>query len=87
MVIGDPETLRRKARPCFGVGASVARSSTTAVRLPVLLSIKAAAENLGVCTKTVRRVISAGELPHTRIGNQIRIAVPDLCAYLARHKA
>jgi hypothetical protein len=39
MVIGDPETLRRKARPGFGVGASVARSSTTAVRLPVVLSI------------------------------------------------
>lgn len=55
-------------------------------RLPRLLSIPHVAEHLGVCTKTVRRLIDAGGLPTTRVGRTIRIAEPDLAAYLARGK-
>ena len=60
--------------------------TTVTSRLPRLLSIPAVAEHLDVCTKTVRRLIAAGELTATWIGTRIRIAEPDLGAYLARRR-
>ena len=51
--------------------------TTAPSRLPRLLSIPHVAEHLGVCTKTVRRLIDAGELIATRIGHRIRITTPD----------
>ncbi len=55
-------------------------------RLPRLLSVMDAAEYLGVCTRTVHRLIEAGALPKTKVGRQIRIMEADLSAYLARGK-
>ncbi len=55
-------------------------------RLPRLLTNADAAAYLRVCTKTVRRLVSRGALPTHRAGNQIRIAEPDLGAYLAQSK-
>ncbi len=52
--------------------------TTTSNRLPRLLTVAQVAENLGVCTRTVRRLIKAGSLPTHRIGHQIRIAETDL---------
>ena len=46
--------------------------------LPRLLSIPHVAEHLGVCTKTVRRLIQSGELLATRVGRAIRITETDL---------
>lgn len=55
-------------------------------RMPTLLSVNAVAEYLGVCSKTVRRIIASGKLPTTRAGDQIRITESDLVAYLAHGK-
>ena len=56
-------------------------------RLPRLLSIPHVAEHLGVCTKTVRRLIQSGELLATRVGRAIRVTEADLGAYLARGRS
>lgn len=43
------------------------------------ISIDAAAERLDVCTRTVRRMIAAGDLPGYRLGTKaIRIRETDL---------
>lgn len=44
------------------------------------VSIKVAAETLGVHPDTIRRRIYAGDLPAVKIGGQIRIRVSDLDA-------
>jgi excisionase family DNA binding protein len=41
---------------------------------------------LRVCTRTVRRWIAAGTLVAHRFGNAVRIAEPDLRAFLALHR-
>lgn len=50
--------------------------------VPRVLSIAATAQHLGVSSKTVRRWIEQGELPHHRLGRQIRIAESDLIVFL-----
>jgi len=50
---------------------------------PYLLSLDAAAARLGVCTRTVRRAISAGELKAYRVrGKSIRVKTSDVDALL-----
>jgi excisionase family DNA binding protein len=52
-----------------------------------LFTIAETAEMLRVCTRTVRRWIAAGELVAHRFGsNAVRIAEPDLRAFLAVHR-
>lgn len=46
-----------------------------------LLTVRIVAEELCVCEKTVRRLISAGELPSYRIGRAIRVAEDDLATF------
>ena len=46
------------------------------------LSIPDAGTYLGVSSDTVRRLVRAGEIPHARIGNSIRIRHVDLEEYL-----
>ena len=46
--------------------------------LPTLLSVKATALQLSVCTKTVRRLIEGGALPSCRVGRLVRIRSADL---------
>ena len=49
------------------------------------ISINAAAERLGVSPKTIRRLISSGRLPASRIGERlIRLSVADVDAVLTR---
>jgi excisionase family DNA binding protein len=55
-------------------------------RIPRLLSVKQAADIIGVSTRTVRRWIAAQELPFHRLGRQIRLAEHDLAAFLAKTK-
>jgi excisionase family DNA binding protein len=55
--------------------------------LPRLLSIPHIAEHLGVCTKTVRRLIQSGELISLRVGSAIRVTETDLVAYLSRARS
>jgi excisionase family DNA binding protein len=47
-----------------------------------LLSVREAAEALGVCTATLYTIVERGELPHVRISNAIRIAPSDLAAFV-----
>jgi excisionase family DNA binding protein len=49
-----------------------------------LLTVGDAAELLRVSTRTVRRLVAAGELPALRVGRQVRLAPADLLAYLRR---
>ena len=49
-------------------------------------TIPEVAERLGVCTRTVRRWISAGGLVVHRVGHVVRIADGDLRAFLAAHR-
>jgi excisionase family DNA binding protein len=47
-----------------------------------LLSVREAAEQLGLCTATVYGLCAEGALPHIRILNAIRIAPADLVDFL-----
>ena len=47
------------------------------------LSIAAVAAHLDVSSKTVRRWVDAGELPHHRLGRQIKITQQDLSIFMA----
>jgi excisionase family DNA binding protein len=49
-------------------------------------TIAEVAEHLGVCSRTVRRWIAAGDLVVHRVGGVIRIAEGDLRAFLAAHR-
>jgi len=51
-----------------------------------LLRIKEVAETLKVSTKTVRRLISLGEIPAVWIGGSIRVLQSDLDQYIKRAK-
>lgn len=50
--------------------------------LPMLLTVDQVAEQLGVSTKQVRRLIASGELPHHRIGRLIRVTGADLMTFI-----
>lgn len=54
-------------------------------RLPSsLVSVRDAAERLGVSTKTIRRMVAAGEIRSARIGHAVRV---DLASAPAAHDA
>jgi excisionase family DNA binding protein len=48
------------------------------------LSLDGAAEELAVSTKTIRRMISSGDLPAYRVRRQVRIRRADLEKTLVR---
>jgi excisionase family DNA binding protein len=50
------------------------------------MSVREAAQALGVCTAIVYRLVDSGELGHARISNAIRIAPRDLVAYVIASK-
>jgi len=52
-----------------------------------LLTVRAVAGRLGVCTATVYKLVGQGDLPHVRVSNAIRIAQDDLAAYVVRCRA
>ena len=57
-------------------------------RLPYskLLRIPQVAEGLDVSTRTVRRLIAAGELVACRFGRSVRVHPDDLVAYIRRRR-
>jgi excisionase family DNA binding protein len=52
-----------------------------------LRTIDEAAELLNVSPRTVRRFIESGALPAHRLGRLVRIADPDLAAFLAANRS
>jgi len=59
-------------------------TATKPMRLPQLLSIRQVADHLGVSTRTIRRLIQAGQIPSHRVGRQLRVRDVDVAAYLMR---
>jgi len=51
-----------------------------------LLSVRQAADQLGICTATVYGLCADGALAHIRILNAIRIAPADLAAFIAARR-
>lgn len=47
-----------------------------------LLRVRDVADTLAVSTRTVRRLINAGKLPHTRVASEIRVPQAALLAYI-----
>ena len=50
---------------------------------PHLLSLETAADRLAISTRTLRRLLAAGDLPSVRIRAARRILASDLSAYIA----
>jgi excisionase family DNA binding protein len=65
----------------------VASEQTSTEPVERLISIKVAAEQLGVSGMTVRRLISEGELPGIRVRGDLRIAQGDLIDFVRRRRA
>ena len=53
-------------------------------RAPTVLTVDDVAATLQVCTKTVRRWIKDGALPHLRLGRAIRVRAVDVDVFLGR---
>lgn len=51
-----------------------------------LLRIEQVARNLGVSTRTVRRLIDQGRLQAVRIGRSVRIETEDMCRFVSEAK-
>ena len=66
------------------LGAPGQGAEATLPNPPRLWSVRDAATYYGVSQQTVRRLIKARRLKSYHAGRQIRIAEPDLLAYLSR---
>jgi excisionase family DNA binding protein len=62
------------------------RKSSANGSAPSFLKAPEVAELLGVSTKTVRRLLDAGELPFHRFRRSIRISEADYPSFAARHR-
>jgi excisionase family DNA binding protein len=49
-----------------------------------MLTVEDLAEQLGVSVPTVRRMVARGQVPHVRVGRQIRFRAEDVVASLRR---
>jgi excisionase family DNA binding protein len=62
-----------------------ARPSSAAISkaaLPRLFNVDDVAEQLGMCPKTVRRIIDRGEIRVHRFGRAIRVSEDDLATFI-----
>ena len=64
----------------------VQKRARPAISVPTFYDLKSTALVLGVCSKTVRRLITKGALPATRIGRGLRISDLDVRAYLTANR-
>jgi excisionase family DNA binding protein len=60
---------------------------TVAVALPRLLNIDELAEQLGVTTRHIRRLVAEKRLPYLKVGKFVRFDPAEICEWLddARH--
>lgn len=59
----------------------------TATAVPAMLTIGDVAARLRLSTRTIRRMVTRGELPAHRVGRQIRTAEDALGRFLAHRRA
>lgn len=57
------------------------------IAAPVAYDLKTAAAAVGLCGKTVRRLIESGELSAARVGSKILVPRAELEAFIARKAA
>lgn len=69
--------------PGDGTPSRPASHRTPAPAQSPLLSIREVVATLGVCERTVRRLIERGDLPSHRVGRSVRLSTADLRAYVA----
>ncbi len=60
--------------------------NTPGAELRLALSVDEAATALGLSSRTVRKLIYAGELPACRLGRRIVLSIDSLKAYLHAHE-
>jgi excisionase family DNA binding protein len=60
--------------------------STPTATLEPLQNCEQAAALLGVCSKTIRNAIIAGELNAVRVGHRVLVEPADIAAYRAAHR-
>ena len=65
----------------------VSREGAKTVNIGKFYCIDEVAELLGVSTRTVRRSIERKDLIAHKIGRAVRIAEPDLKAFIAQHRS
>jgi excisionase family DNA binding protein len=58
---------------------------TTTPALPRFFDVVQVAELLGVCPRTVRRFIKAGELQARRFGRQVRVSEEEYRRFVREH--
>ena len=61
-----------------GAAATLVLAEVLSSREPEFLDIKQAAARLGIGTKKMYQLCSAGAVRHTKVGRRIRIATDDL---------
>lgn len=61
-------------------------SKKAAEPLPTMYSVSEVARMFGISAPTVRRWQYSGELPHHKIGRQVRFDRQDLEAFLAKRR-
>jgi excisionase family DNA binding protein len=61
-------------------------TTSTASRLPTMLSIRQVAEHYGVCSKTVSRWIKQHGLRVHRVGRTIRVSDEDAIHFMAARR-
>ena len=84
--VADPRLEPAASIQRISSGASLSKDFASPL-LPdfsTSLTVNEVAARLRVCTATVYRLCTAGELPHFRVGAVIRIREEDLAAYQAR---
>ena len=80
---GDSDRAIQRTESSHMKVPSLAAASAAGTRV---LSIQAVAQQLDVSTKTVRRWVDRGELPHHRLGRAIKITQPDLSVFMAMRR-
>lgn len=85
---GHEAPAQTRPAPCCG-GGEVMRDETDIrarlAALPRLLTLKQAAEELGLRLSTLRTAIWNGELAQVRLGRSVRVKREDLEAWLSRN--
>jgi excisionase family DNA binding protein len=87
---------RKRPADCIPAGTSAGAAQRPSRRAPTpagterspaaLLTYTAAAHDLAISTKTLRRAVKAGDLPVVRVGRSVRFEPADLEAFRQRHR-